>query len=464
LVALAIGAGWLAAVVGLRPTTPQLSSIVSLVDTRYMPPWPLVLGIVLLLLFLWLAPMGQIALAKGVPPEKRFEAEQEARKTLAQILGGALVLVAFYQTWASTQVAQEGQITTRFTQAIEQLGATQEDKSGAAVPQLDMRVGAIYALERIGKDSPADYVATLDILSLYVRRHAGREASEAASSTVTAPAPELCVDRPRDQPPLRDDVQASLYVIGRRRSEAHSWFVDLSNTDLRGACLYRGNLTVVSLARSDLRHAVITSADLGSADLERARLEGARLSGARLSRAWLVGANLQRAVLHKAWAERLTEDEKATGKQYSVRIEGADLQGAELIEAELPSANLERAVLNGAHLEHANLEGANLSGAFLGGAYMDEVSLIGASLEGAHLHGAVMPGAKLQRADLRGADLTKANLRGATLAAWLGGANLDGAELQGADLTEADGLTWEQVSVAVRDADTRLPAHLGAGQ
>src|SRR5829696_3096563 len=48
------------------------------------------------------------------------------------------------------RLTEQGQITERFTRAIEQLGA-QDDKGKK---KLEIRLGGIYALERIDKESP----------------------------------------------------------------------------------------------------------------------------------------------------------------------------------------------------------------------------------------------------------------------------------------------------------------------
>ena len=60
--------------------------------------------------------------------------------------------------------------TERFTRAIDQLGAT-DDKEGE--PKLEIRLGAIYALERIARDSPErDYATIMEVLTAYVRDNA----------------------------------------------------------------------------------------------------------------------------------------------------------------------------------------------------------------------------------------------------------------------------------------------------
>jgi hypothetical protein len=78
--------------------------------------------------------------------------------------------------------------------------------------------------------------------------------------------------------------------------------------------------------------------------------------------------------------------------------------------------------------------------------------LMGAALRGADLRGASLRGAYLIGADLRGADLRRTDLLGADLRA---------ADLRGADLTGAIFLTQPQLTAAVGDATTSLPAALG---
>ncbi|WP_138759704.1 pentapeptide repeat-containing protein [Modestobacter altitudinis] len=77
--------------------------------------------------------------------------------------------------------------------------------------------------------------------------------------------------------------------------------------------------------------------------------------------------------------------------------------------------------------------------------------LMGAALRGADLHGASLRGTYLIGADLRGADLRRTDLLGADLRA---------ADLRGADLTGALFLTGPQLTAAVGDDTTAVPAAL----
>lgn len=85
----------------------------------------------------------------------RIDAENAARTAIIQGAGGFFVfltaLVAFLnyrETRRNVTIAEEKQVTERFAKAIEQLGNA----------SIHVRLGAIYALERIAKDSEKDYL------------------------------------------------------------------------------------------------------------------------------------------------------------------------------------------------------------------------------------------------------------------------------------------------------------------
>src|SRR5215211_7419711 len=106
-----------------------------------------------------------------------------AGQALAVFLTGAVGLIGLFFTWQNTSQAREstqrtlelteqGQITDRFTKAIEQLGATNGGEGKNLEVRLEVRLGGIYALERISKESEDDYWPIMEILSAYVRQHA----------------------------------------------------------------------------------------------------------------------------------------------------------------------------------------------------------------------------------------------------------------------------------------------------
>ena len=163
-------------------------------------------------------------------------------------------------------VAEQGHITERFTRAIDQLGSE----------ELEVRLGAIYALERIAQDSPRDHWPIMETLTAYVRTRASRP-------------PGL---DPIELKPVTTDIQAVLTVLGRRRVEHEPGHqrLDLTLSDLGGATLARGNLNRAKLTLANLVHANLESADLESAAFRGANLKGADLEGANLKGANLKGA------------------------------------------------------------------------------------------------------------------------------------------------------------------------------
>lgn len=150
---------------------------------------------------LWRVPKLQVASlrnAKGVNAQDVFKAENDARATLAQILGGFAVLVGLCIAWQNIAATKEGQVTDRFYKAIEQLGA--DDDNGK--PKFELRLGGIYALERIARDSEKDHWPIMEVLTAYVREHAAYVRENEAD--------------PVNPHPLAIDIQGILTVISPR--------------------------------------------------------------------------------------------------------------------------------------------------------------------------------------------------------------------------------------------------------
>jgi hypothetical protein len=276
------------------------------------------------------------------------------------LAAGALFFTAlnFILSRRTFELAEQGQVTDRYTKAIEQLGA---DK-------LDVRIGGIYALERVARDSARDHPTVMEVLAAFVREHSREQWPEA---------------EPGAEPPqraTRPDVQAAVTVMGRRNREYDSQSLYLAGVQLRGAIL----------TGADLRRVDLGAADLSGANLNDANLGGANLTAANLTDAYLFKAALYYAGLNQA----------GLGK---ARLVSADLRNASLIDADLTDANL-----NNAKLNSAILSGAILSGAKLQATNLTDADLTGADLTDAQFNRADLTGADLTHADLSNADLTDA--------------------------------------------------------
>jgi hypothetical protein len=235
----------------------------------------------------------------------------------ATMLVGVLVAVGSFRT---IQITRQGQITERFTRAIELLGSN----------KCDVRVGAIYALERIAKDSSEDHAQIMEVLTAFAREH--------------APWPPKPSDDPQTKEPTRTqagphrpkepdtDVQAVIAVLGRRDASRTSYRLDLSFTDLEGGKFAEGHhgnfekaiLRGTRLKRADLKGTLLRGADLEGADLREAHLEGADLEAAE---------NLEKADLHGAVYDLPSADREHSGtcwpRGYNPRDHGAEPTGTD---------------------------------------------------------------------------------------------------------------------------------------
>lgn len=223
---------------------------------------------------------------------------------------GALVFtgLSLNATRAQVEVTQQGQYTDRYTKAVEQL-----DQTGPE--HLQTRLGGIYALQRLTRDSPRDQPTIVNVLVTFI------------TSTIQRANPTTsCPDR------IAPDTQAALTVLNERDREHDAHTSPDSRMRLLGGCL----------ADSQLAGAYLTEADLGGTDLIEANLTEADLTEAYLTRAYLTRVNLRGA-----------------------NLAGADLRWADLIEADLTAAYLTGANLRGADLAGADLTGADLRGAHL---------------------------------------------------------------------------------------------------
>jgi hypothetical protein len=209
--------------------------------------------------------------------------------TIVQATGGAALLLGLWFTARNLRATQDkldidrqGQLTNRFIQATGQLGA--ELKGGQ--PNVEVRLGGIYALNRISNDWPKDYWPIVDVLTAYVR-HNARWSSSSVGGQGSTPT---------------TDIQAILTVLGHNHppggfDDRHK--LDLRNTDLRGAEFWDAHLEWTDLWGANLEGAKLWGADLRNAKLVRAYLQGANLRGANLAGAFLEGADVTGAVFDR---------------------------------------------------------------------------------------------------------------------------------------------------------------------
>jgi uncharacterized protein YjbI with pentapeptide repeats len=260
-------------------------------------------------------------------PKERLEAEAGIRGALIQLLGGSILVVGLYFTARGFRLTREGHITDRYTKAIEQLGNQ----------NADVRIGGIYALERIARDSTDDRATIIDVLATFAREHT--KAGHRTPSTEKVGA----------------DVQAALSVLGRRFG---------ADEEKKRLDLYHSGLSDADLSGGDFRNAMFDYSRLDGASFSGATLTGADLSfcrarGAAFTHSQASGAHFVNAEYTHGWflAADLTDTDF-----YGCDLTNSDFgrRYAELGDPPLPPATLTRARLTNAKLAGTILRGVDL--------------------------------------------------------------------------------------------------------
>jgi hypothetical protein len=263
-------------------------------------------------------------------PSELLKAKDDVRKTLLQGIGGMLFLATAFFTWRQLATSREelrhnvesshvqheldrqGQITEQFNKAIDHLGSV----------AIDVRLGGIYALERIAITSEHERGPIVEVLTAYLREHAPRPAVQDTPDPATIKAPKA-------------DVQAAAIVLARRATDGDRGAdLDLTGIDLRKAYLAPPKLNVAQLQRVNFQEALLQAsnleaADLGNADLWRVDLRWSNLKSTNLRKAYLREADL-----------RDTEMQDADLRE--AQLQGSDLRGAKLEGARLEGADADR--------------------------------------------------------------------------------------------------------------------------
>jgi hypothetical protein len=225
-------------------------------------------------------------------------------------VGAALLIGAALQQAATarrrhkeqTDADRQRRITESYSKAVGQL----------ASDKIAERLGGIYTLERISRESPDDYWTVMETLAAFVRERASwketaRRVSERAyflwqeAGRPDGRADEHWREAVKTTEPTvpQTDVATVVTVIRRRdpaNREREKQF-DLGGTDLRGAS---------DLIEAHLEGAILGGAHLGGAILFEAHLEGADLRGAHLGGADLRWADLSNADLNEAHGDAKT--------------------------------------------------------------------------------------------------------------------------------------------------------------
>ncbi|MEU9199599.1 pentapeptide repeat-containing protein [Streptomyces sp. NPDC048332] len=322
-----------------------------------------------------LAPAASTA-ASDLGRWQRYTVIATALPTIPALLALAFTAATIVQTKDALKITERDQVTSAYNDTVSNL----DEESN------DVRLSAIYAIQRIMRESPDTRPALVEVLSSYVRKHAKMPEKSQATR--------MRKDQ-KTRPP--DDVQAALTVLGERETEiSEDPVIDLRDTFLVGA-----DLTGLNFYNADLRGVDLTRAVLQDGSFANAWFDGGKMSQATLTNGDFDDAEFIGTDLRNSWSDGASFDDAI--------LVGANLEGAIFYYPEDSGP----ADLSGVDFSGANLKNANLTNAYLAEADFSEDRDQG--LPVAKINGANFTKANLTNAILDGVDRRYAIWKGAIL-------------------------------------------------
>ena len=235
-------------------------------------------------------------------------------RNIGLLIGG--VIAAILAMWRSVvserqaDIAEKGMLGERYQKGAEMLGSD----------VLSVRLGGIYAIDRIAKEHPEEYhIQALELLCAFARHPTKNEQVE------------VNIKEGGEGRRLREDVESAMRAIASRSGSA------VAIEDQEDFALY-------------LRDAELSNLHLR---VQNANLVNAWLVGAKLPYAWLESANLSNAILRNS--------DLSHARLWDANLSGTDLDDADLTGAELYKANASVVNLSAADSKRISVRGLTQS-------------------------------------------------------------------------------------------------------
>lgn len=280
---------------------------------------------------------------------------------LAGLIGAPLAIHRLYTVERQTKAQEEGLITDRINKSVEGLGAektvsrmgrnisfvtrdnnneithdvfewrdeplqtVRTDLVGApqlgewtafseSHPNIEVRIGAVYALERIAQDSLRDHIQIMEILCAYIRQNAAVRSLEPN-------------EPPFDRAIPRADIQAAVSVIGRRTAQQKQieksarFRLDLRNTNLAGIDFSEGDFSAAMFHHCRLEASIFRNCDLAGTEFFHSLLNFADFLNANL-----YGTRFDLAIINRPYrGTGAIGPTIANGNIYGISIAGANM-------------------------------------------------------------------------------------------------------------------------------------------
>ncbi len=191
---------------------------------------------------------------------------------IGALFGVYLAILRSEENKRQNDTAEQGLITDRINKAVESLGKLDRENK----PLLEVRLGALHALERIAQDSLRDHIRIMKIICSYIRINRPFNNKMAETEAIT------------------DDIREALHIIGHRdkwtederhlnKEKKENYKLDLRHCDLHNLELFDADLSNALLDGSTLREAILVRVKFKSAHFFETNISDADIEGADMT-------------------------------------------------------------------------------------------------------------------------------------------------------------------------------------
>ena len=353
-------------------------------------------------------------------------------------------------------------------------------------PNIEVRLGALYALERISQDSARDHVTVMETICAYITQNGScrdlppllpRFPNYNLSKTVRhfkiqensleflfKFESELKEIHRRVESP-RKDIEVAFHIIGRRsafrrdreRLEAKSKFMKFNRIDFRGFEISNLDISDMEFQRSYFDGVEFRNASLETNAFFNCHFDGSRFAGVKMKSTSFFNCELRNSDLRGV--------NFVQNNFFNCNLDGSTMSGCTLSGKMIISQNFCNVNLNFSDLSYSTFSMSDFSGPYLCASFafsslsncnLTETDMRGADLEGTELTSIKANNTNFSHASMNQAFLTETNYKNCILHA----VTLIGAGLWKVDLSETIGLTAEAICCGFGDGSVHLPAHI----
>lgn len=260
---------------------------------------------------------------------------------LAALIAAPLLTWRSYNLHRQANTAEQGLITDRISKAVEQLGAEKTVKKNgqeSTQPNLEVRIGGLYALERIAQQNVEEHIQIMDILCAYVREKLNfRDKSQNAPKQ-----------------PLPDDVSTVFKIISRRsetqKEKEDAWH---GHDGQRYKFDYQlCNFANFNIWNLNFQNANFEHCDFSNSHLHQCKFEASVFFGALFNK-----TKFSHTEFREASFPHLSSNGTPTLEVIEVKFLGCDFYGFDLKESIID----EKTQFDGSLFHDSNITAASLS-------------------------------------------------------------------------------------------------------